>query len=238
MGCGTIAALALGGAGAGAKIDAASSERDAMNQTTQQQINTQNAYAKKGMSVFDQSLAQSTPQAMSQQQQAGSQQVAQATKAAALTPVSLPSNTDQSNAANVSYQGQQAKNQLAQGANADLQGYSNIGLQQGLKDQSANSQLGVIGTDASRSASIFSTLLQNAQNSSSGEASIGSLLSTLGSVLGMASATGLLSKAATPASTLGSYSSDGASFANNAANGIGAQQAWTPIANSATGYGF
>lgn len=238
MGCGTIAALALSGAGAGAKIGAASSESDAMNQATQQQINAQNAYAKKGMSVFDQSLAQSTPQAMSQQQQTGSQQVAQATQAAALTPVGLPSNSNPSNAANVAYQGQQTKDQLAQGANADLQGYSNIGVQQGLKDQSVNSQLGVIGTNARRSASIFPTLLQNAQISANGEASIGSLLSTLGSILGMASATGLLSKAATPTSTLGSFSSDGTSFANNAANGIGAQQAWTPIANSGSGYGF
>jgi hypothetical protein len=152
--------------------------------------------------------------------------------------VGLPSNSNPSNAANVAYQGQQTKDQLAQGANADLQGYSNIGVQQGLKDQSVNSQLGVIGTNARRSASIFPTLLQNAQISANGEASIGSLLSTLGSFLGLASATGLLSKAATPTSTLGSFSSNGTSFANNAANGIGAQQAWTPIANSVSGYGF
>jgi len=203
MGCGAgIAALALGGAGAGFGVDAASSEQDAMNQVTQQQINAQNAYAKQGMGVFNQSLAQSTPEAMQQQQAAGAQQVAQATQKAALTPMGLPSNANPNPAANIAYQGQQVKNQLAQGANADLQGYNNIGLQQYLKDLSTKSQLGVIGTNASRSASIFPTLLQNAGQSSSNEASIGSLLGSLGSILGIGSAVGLFGGAAAPTSTI------------------------------------
>lgn len=207
MGCGTLVALGLGGAGAGLGVDAASQEQSAMNQAVQNQINAQNQYQKKGLGVFNQSLAQSTPTAMTGQQATGAQQYLDASRQAALTPLSLPSNASAAlpGNQNIAYQGQQAKNQLAQGANAQLQGYGNIGLSQYLKDLQANSQLGVIGTQAQRSAQAFPTLLQGAANSSQNEASWGKILSTLGALTGVGSSVGLFGNAATPAYTVGQY---------------------------------
>lgn len=203
MGCGTLAALALTGAGAGLGVDASIGERNAMNNAVNQQLAAQQGFQKQATPVFQQSLGASTPQAMQGQQQAGQQQAAAATRNAALQPLASPSLPFSNPATNISYQGQQAKNAQQQGASAALRGYSNIGLQQALKDLSANSQLGLIGNQARSSASVFPYLLQGASQSRSGEASLGSLLGSLGTLTGLGSAAGLFGSAATPSSTIG-----------------------------------
>ena len=235
MGCGTLIGLALGVGGAVVKEDAASKEQDAMNQAVQQQLNQQNAFAKQGTNLFQNSLSQSTPQAMGQQQAAGAQQVLGASKAAALTPLALPSN--QGIQDQVSSAGQQAKNSLAQQSNAQMQGYGNIGLSQYLKDLSTNSQLGVIGKQAQQSANVFPSVLQGAANSQGDLSALGSLLGTAGMLTGMGSASGLFGGAAT-APTLA-----GVGLANNAGQlgqfgmmannplymGLVAPQQWSPM---------
>ena len=99
---------------------------------------------------------------------------------------------------------QNATNAAGQQANANLQGYSNYGFQQGLKDLSANSQLGLIGNQARSAESVLPYELQSAANADSGLASLGSLLGTAGSLAGLYGVTkapGTL----TPLSQIGQY---------------------------------
>lgn len=206
MGCGTLATLGLGLAGTGLSLDASLGEQRNMNNAVNWELGQQQGFQKKATPVFQQSLAQSTPQAMTGQQAAGQQQFLNASRNAALTPLSLPSQVSgqTDNASNIAYQGQQARNQLSQGNNAALQGYSNIGLQQYLKDLSANSQLGLINNQAQQTLGILPSLLQGAQQSRSGESAIGSLLGTAGLLTGLGSASGLFGQA--PMATGGQFS--------------------------------
>ena len=190
MGCGTLIALGTAAAGAGMQSAAAAGEQDAMNAATGQQVAWQNALSQKGQEVASQSAAQSTPAAMTQQQQQGAQLAQAATQQAALAPLASAS-TATTPGANVAYSAQGAKNSLAQQANAQQQGYGNIGLQQYLKDLAANSQLGALQTQSQRYASIYPSMMQSAANSEQGLSAAGGLVGALGSLAGTAYNQGL-----------------------------------------------
>ena len=172
------AALAV--AGAGTQMYANNQTQSAENQATQNEINLQNNYAKKGQQVFQQSLGQSTPQAAQQQIQQGQQLAANSIANAQATPLSLstPSIGNVQTAQDSTRQGM--SNKVA----SNYFGQSNYPLQQYLKDLKANSQLGVIGNQSQQAARNFPTYLGAAAQSQQGLSALGSLLGTGGSLLG------------------------------------------------------
>lgn len=187
MSCGTLAALGLSLAGAGTQEYANVKDNNAANAAEQQELARQAQFSNQAKGVFNQSLAQSTPQAAQNQQQQGAAQILGASKAAQLPGLSLGSvDTGQgNNANNVSYVGSQAENALNQGANAQLQGYTSGNLQQSLQDQQARNQLGAINSNASSWQAALPLQLQQAANSNSGLSALGSLLGTAGQVTGL-----------------------------------------------------
>ncbi|MDE2097298.1 MAG: hypothetical protein KGL39_08655 [Patescibacteria group bacterium] len=206
-------------------------ERNAMNDATAQQIAQQQAYQNKAMPLFQQSLAQSSPNAMAQQQQQGAQKVTNAQQQAALVPLALPSNVGSTNQSlqNVSNTGQAARNALAQASDAQAQGYSNIGLQQGIKDLLTNSQLGLINTEAARSAQYFPQILEAAGQSEQGLSAAGGLLGSLGALLGVGSAVGAFGQSAN-ATQQALQQANTMDILNNAANAYGNWGSWAPLA--------
>ena len=206
-------------AGTGAQMGANVMEGNAMNSKASAELARQSAFQKRGTGVFQQSLGQSTPQAAQQQIGQGQQQYTQAMQGAKLPmlsqPGALPNDTSR-----IIDTSTQARNNMSNMANANLQGYGNYGLQQHLKDLQAGSQLGVIGNEAQQSAGVLPTELAQARQSQAGLSSIGQLLSTVGSLAGMY---GLMSPAAA-APTAAQFGSLGAGFGPVSA-GYGAQLA-------------
>jgi hypothetical protein len=201
MGCGALIGLALSAAGTGAEEYANVSDNNAANAAANSQVSRENQLEKQGQAVFNNSLQQSTPQAAQNQQQQGAAQILGASKAAQLPGLSLGSmdTGNNANANNVSFVGSQAENQLGQNANAQLQGYNNVNLQQSLADQQARNQLGTINSNAQTWQNAFPLQLQQAANSNSGLSALGSLLGTAGSVAGLSGlASGGLGSNATP----------------------------------------
>jgi hypothetical protein len=205
MGCGTLVALGLMGAGLGASEGASVMEGRAMNSKAQNELARQRAYQHRGMGVFNQSLGQSTPQAAQQQIGQGQRQALQSSQMSALPLMALPSapNEPFSSVANAA---SGAESNRAIGSNAALQGYSNYGLQQYLKDLSAGSQLGLISNQAQQSENVLPVELQQASQSQQGLSSLGQLLSAAGMLTGIGSMTGAFGAAPLAnAPTAGTY---------------------------------
>lgn len=188
MSCGTLIGLALSGAGAGASEYAAQDENSAMNQQVANQLAQQAAYQKQGSKVFDTSLGQSTPQSAKQQVQQGQQQELGAIQNAQAAPLALAAAPMGDTAT------EKAQQKLGNDSNSQFTGYGNFGFQQGLKDQTAANQLGVINNNARSSASILPIELQSASQQDSGLSALGSLLGTAGLLTGVASGTGAFNK--------------------------------------------
>jgi len=161
-----------------------------MNQVANSELAAQNQFAKQGQGVLANSISKSTPQTYQQQQGIGAKaaedayQGLQANKPGqlALTGSQINPNTQAAATENNLVQGRvNNQNQAA----ANLQGYNQAGLSQNLKDISADTQLGQIGTFAQQRANLLPLQLQAAQNSQSGLSGIGSLLQTGGGLLGL-----------------------------------------------------
>jgi hypothetical protein len=183
MGCGTIASSLLLGGGTGMQMYAAEQEKSAMNNATQAEIDRQKQYRDKERGVFQHSLAQSTPDAVASQQQQGAQQYQNAVQQAQAAPLSLaaPALGDAAN--------NDARARMASQQNADWRGYGNIGLQQGLKDLQAGSQLGLLNNQAQASNAVLPLELQSAAHSQDMLANIGKLLNVGGSLIGLSGLT-------------------------------------------------
>jgi hypothetical protein len=181
MACGTIAGLALAGAGAGTQAYAGSKETSAMNDAVSQEMARNQQYQQQGQNVFQQSLAKSTPQAAQQQIGQGQQQLAGLIQNAQAVPLSL----SMPSSIGVNDQTQQAKTNMSNTAASNLGGYSNFGLQQNLKDMQAGSQLGVINQNARGWANILPAQIQQASQSQQGLMSLGQLLGMAGMVTGL-----------------------------------------------------
>jgi hypothetical protein len=185
--CGTILAGAglLGSlGGAGLQYSAANSERNAMNDAVGAEINRQNAFSNQAKSVFNTSLGQSTPQAAGNQialgklASLGTLNNTQLPASATSLPGDLGLGANPGAAAGNATQA--AENTTSNQADAAMQGYSNYGLQQYLKDLQAKNQLGVINQNAQGWAGILPYQVQAAQQSQQGMTDIGQLLSALG----------------------------------------------------------
>ena len=181
MACGAIASLALSVAGAAMQSGANQLTQNNMNDLTEQELQRQQAFARKGQQVFQNSLGQSTPSSAQQQLNQGQQQALGNIQQVQGVPLSLsmPSSTGINTAANT------ARQNMSNQAAAGYQGRSNFPLQQYLKDLSANSQLGLIGNQAQQSESVLPYELSQAQNSYGWLSGLGGLLGTAGSLVGM-----------------------------------------------------
>lgn len=186
----TIAGLLLTVGGGAAGVVASSDERNAMNQATENELNRQQQYAKQGQSIFENSLNQSTPQAVQNQigqgtqralagyQQLQNQQVPGFQQGLTQVNPSKSFNATENALTNAKI-GQQNN------AGAALQGYQASGVQQGIKDLSARTGLNQIGSFAQASENVLPLELQAAANSRSGLAGLGSLASTAGGLMSL-----------------------------------------------------
>ena len=194
---GVVAALA----GTGMQVEGSQESKSAENDVVSQQLAQQAAYQKQGQGVFEQSLAQSTPQVAQKQMQQGTQnalgeynklQAVPMTASSAALPSSTTPGAQRANTAS------QALISNSQQAAAPLQGYNEYALQQRLKDLSANSQLGQISDFSRASASTMPAQMQDAQSEGQGLSGLGSLLGTVGGLMGLY---GAISAPATAAAT-------------------------------------
>lgn len=232
MGCGTLAALALTGAGAGTQLYAQNKAQGAMEDATQSELRRQREYQTKADQVFRQGLRQSESGTAEQQIAQGQKQALDATRSASLPRLALPTTTNRpgqttGNQANVSYVGQDARNTMGSLANANLKGYGNYGVQQGLGNMDINNRLGVINNMSQRSQAVLPFELEQARNSQAMLQSLGSLLGTAGML------TGIGSMVAAPAGATASQSAN----VLNEFNGIGQAGMAGSGAGFATPYG-
>lgn len=184
MGCATLAGLALSAAGAGTQAVASSNENNAMNNAIGAELARQNQFSNQAKGVFNQSLGQSGVPAANQQIQQGAQQSLGTLASLPSAAFSLPQGIGATNTGNnAGANTQNALNVNSNQANAGLQGYSNYGLQQYLKDLQAKNSLGVINNNAQGWANILPYQLQNAATSQQGLTDIGSLLGAVGGPL-------------------------------------------------------
>lgn len=186
MGWAMIPALAASALGTGLSMTASSEESSAANQAAQNEVALQDQFAKQGKNVFEQSLSQSTPQAVKSQMQQGQQEAlqnyAQLAQQGGLPGqgLSQPANAsaEQSQATENAIVG--GKVGQGQQASSALQGYGASDVAQWLKDLQAKTQLNQIGTFAQQNENTLPLQLQQAMSSQSTLAGIGSLLSSVG----------------------------------------------------------
>ena len=186
----TIAGLLTTVGGATAGVIASSDERNAMNQATQNELNRQQQFTKQGKSIFENSLSQSTPQAVQGQIGQGTQRALAGYQQ--LQSQQVPGFQQGLTQINPNKSFNATENALTQAkvgqqnnAGAALQGYQQSGVQQGIKDLSARTGLNQIGNFAQASENVLPLELQAAANSRSGLAGIGSLLNTAGGVMSL-----------------------------------------------------
>lgn len=188
MGLETLAALAITLAGTGAGIAANQEEVSSENNATSNAVSQLQQLQKRATPVLQANEKQSTPQAAQDLVSSGKAatlgQYAQAA-AAPLTTGSLPSGAS-SNVTNAETQARIGQGQQAGAAN---QGYTNLGQQWSLQDQSARNLLGNFAQQGQSVASALPAELAQAKNSQATLAGIGSLLQTAGLLGGTYAAT-------------------------------------------------
>ncbi len=154
-----------------------------MNEITRQQIESGEAFQRQATPEFMKSLGSSGSEAAmralatGQQEALGGYQNVQGSP-----PTTAPSPILSDALVNARTQARIGQSNQAQ---ASLQGYNNLALQQTLANQRAQQNLGVISGLASSRSEITPYLLQGAQQQGQNLAAVGSLLGTAGSLAGV-----------------------------------------------------
>lgn len=181
-----IAGLVASVAGSGLGVLSSSQAKDNMNQAANAELMRQQDFAKKGKNVFEQSLQESTPDALAKNRQAGALQAvqeyqklqgAQAPQLGLLSEGQVNPN-ERANATENTIVG--AQTARSNNANAALQGWNTSDVAQSIKDLQARGRLGQIGAYSNQSASLLPLELNAAQHSEDGLTGLGSLLNTAG----------------------------------------------------------
>ena len=183
MGIETIAGLALSAAGAGVGIANARATQERMNEVVKQQLQSAEGFQQQATPEFQKSLGATGAEASKRAIVAGSQEALQGYKDVASLPETTAASPILSDA--LVNARTQARVGQSQQANAALQGYQNLTLQQFLANQRAQQNLGVIGGLAGSRAAITPYQLQGEQNRGQQLASVGSLLGTAGTLAGV-----------------------------------------------------
>lgn len=158
-----IAGLVASLASTGLSMAGQSAQQAKQNQDVSNELLQQKQLSNKASLVYQNSLSQSTPQAAQQQIAQGQQQANAAYQQAEKVPLSSGTSPVVGNTS-INTPDQNARAGVLNNAAAGIKGYGNFDLQQWLKDQSANANLGVIGQQAQQSESILPYELQGAQN--------------------------------------------------------------------------
>lgn len=178
---------ALSAAGAGAQIAGASESRSAMNSTMDAFSAREKGLQKKGDTLVQNSLADSTLKASQDQMAQGEKTALDNYSKLEATPLASGS----FGAVNPSDPLQSGRISQSNQANANLQGLSEYQLQQHIKDVLTGAQLGVIGGFAQQNAGVLPYQLQDASQAGAGLSGIGSLLGTAGSLAALGGGMGI-----------------------------------------------
>ena len=200
MGCGTLAGLGLALAGAGTSAYANNQIQNKENDLASQELAHQQGFQKQAQAAVGQNIQNSGAQQAKQNQQQGAQQFLNASKMAQLPQLGLTAADPSQNvgASNVAQASQQAENELGQNANAQLQGYTNVRLQNQLGNLQTGNQLGMIDSNARAWTNALPLQLQQAAGSEQGLQALGSLLGTAGQVVGLSGLASAPKAATTP----------------------------------------
>jgi len=185
MGIGTIATLgglALSAAGTGVSIANARATQQRMNDIVRQQVASAEGFQRQATPEFTKSLGESGAEASRRALATGEQSALQGYREVSGFPTTAPSPFLEDALVNARTQARVGQSQEAQAA---LQGYQNMAVQQFLANQRANQNLGIISGLAGSRAAITPFLLQGAQNQGQNLAAVGSLLGTAGSLAGV-----------------------------------------------------
>jgi hypothetical protein len=187
-GCGITPLMATGlglsAAGTGMGIAASEQEKAAMNKVLEQEQAAMRGYTQKMQPVFQQHLAQSAPEAATQQMQTGTQQALAEFGKMSGAPAPASSATPTLSNAIVGDTGRARASLFGQAA-APLAGLTDYQTQQAINALRAQTQLGQIGEFAKSRASLLPAQLQQAQTSEAGLAGLGSLLGSVGGLVGL-----------------------------------------------------
>lgn len=184
MGCGAILAglggsLALDAGGGYLGYLGGQQSAGAMNTTTQRELNLLNQAGQSMQGIEHGALAQSTPQAATQDIQQGQSLFTNAANSAQhLTPgFATPLSAKNTSAAD-------ARADLGTQAMGNYAGYSNLGQQWGLQNQINWPMLGVYSGQAAAAQNLYPQLMQIASRAGSADQAYGQGLQGLGSLLG------------------------------------------------------
>ena len=178
MGCGTLIALGLAGAGAGLSYSAAQDEQSGMNNAIQNNLAGLQKFEQKGQGLFNQGLSNSTPQIANKTISAGQQQFTNAANNAQQTGFGFATPLDTKNTS-----ASDARGKLGASAMGNFAGYQT--LPQSWQNQNATlwPQMGINNSSAQQWNAMLPSALQNASRSQQGRSSLGSLVSGLGSLV-------------------------------------------------------
>ena len=235
-----IAGLALGAVGTGMEIAGNAQSQAAMNRARSNETAQQQALQQKANAVVQKSIAGSTPQTAQQQMQAGqnARTGIWANLQNATTPVAsaLPATTDTATTA----AGKRATtaadswNSLNANAQAKEGSYGDWQNQQNIQNADAAQQLGVINNFSQGDANLLPLEMNVASQAGGKLSGWGNIVSSIGNLAGIASATGAFgaaSKALPSAAALNDFSA-GAGPVSNA--WAASTPAWSQAASNAT----
>lgn len=198
-----VAALALSAAGTGVSVAANESAKSAAKKKQSAELNRQKVFQQRASQEFANSLSKSTPEKAAtdlksaKDERMAAYETAQRVNIGAPAPVAsnagspaMAQTNPTANEAAMSRQTGTAWARLLNDAAARGNSYADWGLKQNIKDTRVNQRMGLLGTDSRRSAELLPWEIENASHSADGMKYTGQGLTTLGSVLGTASAVG------------------------------------------------
>ena len=194
-----LGSLGLMGAGTGMQMSAASSEKDAMNSAVNDELARQEQYKKQGQAELANSIQNQSANSFGKDITQGQQEAKNEYDKLQSVPL-LQNNTPTAGSSPTENKivGEQAaaKNTMGNTAAAGMKGYDEAGVQSWINNLKSNTEIGQTGQFARNSEAVLPSEIQAAQQSEQGLAGAGSLVSTLGSVLGLANAVGAFAPAA------------------------------------------
>ena len=185
--CLQLLALAATLAGTGASVAAARQQESEMEKAVKRSLQQQQGFKRRGKEVYAKSLEEGSPAAAKRQIGEGTQEARELYERVQQVPLGQSSSAAVTPANKaVDTQRQSNYSRLIGEPNAQMQGLTNYNLQQWIKNLQAQTQFGVNTSLSQGAAGVLPYRLQDAQNSAAGLQGIGSLLSTIGNVAGIA----------------------------------------------------
>lgn len=212
-GCGLTAAevagLALSVAGAGASEVARTKEKDAMNHTVSNQLRQQQEYQKKGQGILNERVQGASPLNAKQQMDQGTSEAMSEYGKLNQIPVTASSAASPSASSATTGGETQARVNLFNQAAAPIMGMEDWQTKQAIDDLKTRTMLGQNNQFSQQTASLLPYQLQAASQSQSGLDSVGSLLGTVGGLVGEWGATQPAASAASTAGAAGGAANAG-----------------------------